>query len=103
MGNILLLSREGHADDPSRHLLVQQRLPVNYMGDFSILGIQVDRFSDAIRLLEKHRFDIIAQNHCSQAVVVTRGPRQVYELFRILDHSGFDCGFTDLADRMYQG
>ena len=103
MGNILLLPREAQGDDPSRQLLVQQRLPVDYMSDFSILGIRVDRMSDAIRLLEKHRFDIIAQNHCSQAVVVTRGLQQVRELFRILDHSGFDYGFTDLADRIYQG
>lgn len=76
-------------------------MPLNYMADFSALGILVERLPEAIHLLEKHRFKIVMQNRCAE--IVTDGPEQIRRLLHILDSGGFGFGFTDLADSIYQG
>ena len=101
MGKIAILPQNRDEHDPHRHLLNRQSLPVYYMGDFSIPGILVDRLPEAIRLLEEHRFDVITHNRCSE--VVTNDLQHMRELFSVLKNRGFDYGFADLADRIYQG
>ena len=81
--------------------MVEGAMPVDYMGDFSVLGILVDRLPEAIRLLEEHRFDIVVQKHGTE--IVTNGMQQLRDLFRILDNSGIEFGFADLAEQIYQG
>lgn len=101
MGKIAILPKELDAGSLSRHLLVERSMPANYMADYSILGILVDRLDEAIRLLGQHRFDIIVKNQCGEIAV--NGPGQVRELFRILQSGGLDFGVADLADGIYQG
>ncbi len=101
MGKIAILSKEHTGDNRQRQRLTERSMPVDYMGDFSILGILVDRLPDAIRLLEKHRFDIITENRCAE--VVTDDLQRMRDLFRVLEDGGFDYGLADVADRIYQG
>ena len=101
MGKIAILSKQRAGDNPQRQRLAERSMPVDYMGDFSILGVLVDRLPDAIRLLEKHRFDITTENRCAE--VVTDDLAQMRNLFRVLEDGGFDYGFADVADRIYQG
>jgi hypothetical protein len=101
MGKIALLPKIEKPGDTSRHLLTERSMPVEKMSEFSILGILVDRLPEAIRLLEKHRFELVKQHHCMH--VVTSGLQQVRYLLRLLDNSGIDFGIADLADGIYQG
>ncbi|KPJ78245.1 MAG: hypothetical protein AMJ54_04540 [Deltaproteobacteria bacterium SG8_13] len=91
-----MLSNEQKAGDPARHALVERSMPLEYMGDFSLPAILVDRLPEAIRLLEKHRFDIVVQSRCAE--IFTSELRQVLDLFRILDSGGIELGFVDLAE-----
>ena len=101
MGKIAILPAEAKTGDPGRDLLVERSMPVDYTGDFSLVGILVDRLPEAIQLLETSRFEVIAEQHCTQ--VVTGGLQQVRDLFRVLDDGGIDYRLADLADRIYQG
>jgi hypothetical protein len=101
MGKIALLPKKEKPGDCRRHILIERSMPVETMAEFSILGILVDRMPEAVRLLEKHRFELITQHHCMH--VATNGLQQLRDLFRALDDGGIDYGFADLADRIYQG
>ncbi len=101
MGKIALLSRQSEKDEQNRHLTVERAMPVDYMNDFSVLGILVDRLPEATRLLEEHRFQIVVRKHCTE--IVTSGIQQLRDLFDTLDNGGIEFGVADLAESIYQG
>lgn len=101
MGKIAIISSERAIGNPQRQLLTDQSMPLDYMADFSVLGLLVDRLPEAIGLLEEHRFDIITENRCTK--IVTRDLQHTREMFRVLEDGGFGYGFADIADRIYQG
>ena len=101
MGKIVMLSKGRSADDANQHFLADRLLPVNYMGDFSIPGILVDRLPEAIRLLQDNHFEIVSRARCAE--VVTSDLKHMRRLFHVLQDGGIEYGFADLVDRVYQG
>ena len=101
MGRITIISRQQAAEDVKRQQVTEQSMPLDYMGDYSNLGIVVDRLPDAVRLLEQHRFELVTQNQCKQ--IVTNDLQHLRHLIRVFEDGGVDCGFSDLADGIYQG
>ena len=101
MGKIAIISSERTTENQQRQLLTEQSMPVDYMADFSVLGVLVDHLPEAIGLLEKHRFDVITENRCTK--IVTRNLQHTRDMFRVLEDGGIDYGFADIADRLYQG
>ena len=99
MARITIVSR--HKADEGRQRLTEQSMPLGYMGDYSIPGIWVERLPEALELLEKHRFDLVALDGRRQ--VVTDDLQGVRQLFRVLENAGIGYGSADLIDGVYQG
>ena len=65
------------------------------------LGLLVDNHSEAIRLLEDHRFKILHPSGSAQ--VVYNGPSGMKEILHLLDRHRIAYAMSDLADQLYQG
>ena len=101
MGKIAIISGERAGTHPDKQRLTEMAMPADYMADFSLLSVLVDRLPEAIRLLENHRFDVITEDRCTK--IVTRNLQHTRDLFRVLENGGIDYRFTDIADSIYQG
>ena len=77
------------------------KLPVDYMGDYSVMGLKVGRYREAVRILAENRFSITTASRFSE--IELQGPGQVADVVRVLRAHRIDCGLTDIADQLYQG
>ena len=84
-----------------KHILTSDSIRVTYMVDYSLLGLLVDNHSEAIRLLEDHRFKILHPSGSAQ--VVYNGPSGMKEILHLLDRHRIAYAMSDLADQLYQG
>ncbi len=80
--------------------LAQQKLPDNYMSDFTLLGFTVDRFDDALALLDGdgYRTERVAEG----ADVYLKGRESIFEIKDLFSKNSIDCSFSDVADTLYQ-
>ena len=80
--------------------IAQQELPDNYMSDFTLLGFTVDRFDDALALLDSggYRTERVAEG----ADVYLKDRNSLFEIRDLFSKNSIDCSFTDVADTLYQ-
>ncbi len=75
-------------------------LPVDYMGDFSLMGFVVDRYEEACTLLLADGRRLNRHTHGSHIII--EGPANILEITRLLTSNNIYCTFSDIADTLYQ-
>ena len=80
--------------------LAKQELPDNYMSDFTLLGFTVDRFDDALALLDGggYRTERVADG----ADVYLENTTSLFAIRDLFSQHSIDCTFSDVADTLCQ-
>jgi hypothetical protein len=84
-----------------RACLKNKNLPANYMADFTVLGLVVDRLDAALRVLKDKKFEV-HQNPDGFEININ-GTGRMTEVVELLDRKGIDYALTDIVDQVYQG
>jgi len=84
-----------------RACLKNKNLPANYMADFTVLGLVVDRLGAALRILEEKKFKIHKNPDGYQINI--EGAGRMPEIADLLRQSGIDYALADIVDQVYQG
>ena len=101
MGTLPVLPKHSEHRGDAHPYLRGRALPSFYMSDYSVLGILVDEYQDAIRILEENEFSVI-QEHNGIEVVIDNEAR-LQKIFRVLKRHGIDYEVADVVDQVYQG
>jgi len=97
MGQLALVSDNDWDND---EFLQKLGIPVDYMGDFSVLGIVVDNYQESISILEDKGFSIRRISRGS--LVRIDDSASVQEIVRVLAAEGIGFEYLDIANRFYQ-
>jgi hypothetical protein len=97
MGKLVLCSSD--ADSRARYL-GSQELPDNYMGDFSMMGLVVDRYQDAVTLLLSLGYDLVQCDGGSEITI--KSFAHIQHIKTDLGKKKITCDFSDIADTIYQ-
>ena len=101
MGCIAILPQDSQCLQAGPAYLEEKGLPAFYMEDHSIMGILVERFDDAVQLLEEQGFPLTRKKDAVE--VGTQGPAQIESLFDLLETNSIAFEMRDILDRVYQG
>ena len=101
MGHIALLPQGSQCRQAGQTYLEEIGLPTFYMGDHSIMALLVEKFEDAVRLLQKSGY--LLSRKKSTVEVGTTGPEQVKKLFQLLEDNLIQFEMRDIFARVYQG
>ena len=97
MGKIVLISDS--IRDRSEYLS-NCTLPQNYMGDYSVMGFVVNRYSDSRSLLESAGYQLIEKYGAT--TIVFEDHRSLLDIKALMATHGIRCTYLDLADCFYQ-
>ncbi len=97
MKKIPILSTENE----SRCCLGNEYLPLNYMGEFSLMGIQVRDLSEAVSLLAGGLYPV-RMTECGAEVTVNDA-EQLMQILGLFQHSGLAYSLSDVAHQVYRG
>ena len=97
MGSIAILPQ----DQKQPLCLDNDALPDFYMQDFSVLGLRVDKFNHALKILEENQFRVSRRSNLSRIAIAGRA--QLHQIVVLLQQHGIDCGLADIVDQVYQG
>jgi hypothetical protein len=75
-------------------------LPLNYMSDFSVMGLVVSDCEQAVRVLEE-RYTVIRGPHGTE--VLTDGTPGIGDIIQALGSCGIESGISDIVGQVYQG
>lgn len=90
-----------HSAAQSRaNYLQSQVLPDNYMGDYTVMGLIVDRYDDAIAFLASFGYQLESKNGYSEVLIDS--PKQLTVIKNILATEDIYCEHSDIADTLYQ-
>jgi hypothetical protein len=70
------------------------------MGDYSVLGLLVAPYADAIRTLDEQGYPV-REKACGADVEV-KGPAQLAEIWQLLNARGIGAEIADVVDAVYQ-
>ena len=101
MGCIAILPQASQCLNAGQAYLEEKGLPAFYMEDHSIMGILVDRFDDAVRLLEEQGF--LLTRRMDAVEVGTQSPAQIETIFDMLETNRIAFEMRDILERVYQG
>ncbi len=97
MGKIALLS----CDAKSRGTyLSTQKIPIDYMSDFSLMGFVVERYHEALILLESAGFQL--DKHESGAEIHLHDYKSLIQIKELFLSNNLPCSYSDVADTLYQ-
>lgn len=92
--------KHGKTDDCMRSYLSDSRLPVFYMGDYSILGLLVDDLPKALKILLEKDF-LVSEGARTRVSQVESGNLQ--EIIHVLHRENIECEIADIIKEVYQG
>lgn len=101
MGCIAILPQASQCLQVGQAYLEEKGLPAFYMEDHSIMGLLVERFDDAVRLLEEQGFLLTRKKDAVE--VDTQSPAQIESLFALLETNRIAFEMRDILERVYQG
>jgi hypothetical protein len=78
-------------------------LPINYMGDYSVIGILVDRLDDAVKMLQANGYAVTEGSSSCLAEVHIRSSENIGELIDLLGANGIRCEVGDVVHSIYRG
>lgn len=71
------------------------------MGDFSLMGLRVDKLQKARQILIENGIRVVEKNGDFKAATDDRS--RAGEIIQLLRDHGVECGITDLVTQVYQG
>lgn len=86
--------------DEKSEFLNNLGIPVNYMEDFSVLGIVVDRYQESVAVLKKSGFTIESLEPGS--IISFDDSSVLARLLSLLRAKRIRCNYRDIADSFYQ-
>lgn len=101
MGNLPILPKNGGADKWCRQYMRNRELPDFYMGDFSVMGLLVDRVDKAAESLRGGGIEVREDHGLAFADVVEL--IDLKQILKVLDAGGVEYQFSDIAGQIYQG
>ena len=84
-----------------RACLENENLPANYMADYSVLGLLVDRLDTALRVLKEKKFEVLKKADGFEITI--DGAGRISEIVNLLHQNGIDYALDDIVDQVYQG
>ena len=80
--------------------LQEKQLPVRYMEDFSVMGLMVSDYEEAVKLIAARgiRADTVAG--CTEIFI--EQPSAISEIQSLLETHNIRCSYGDIADTLYQ-
>ena len=97
MGKIVILAN----DQRSRAAYMDNvRLPAFYMGDYSVLGLLVAPYAEAVRILDEKGYQLKKTEY--SADIDIKAPAQVAEIQEFLHAHGIGAEMADVVDAVYQ-
>lgn len=97
MGRIVILPDDVKS---SASYLSHHPLPLSYMSDYSVMGLRVNRYRDALVLLRESGYQL-AEKNCGTDVGI-RGPGHIQDIRQLLAANDIACEIGDIADSLYQ-
>ena len=76
-------------------------LPVFYMSDYSVLGLEVINLERTYRVLTDKNFAVARKSEHMEVSI--NNAAQMSKLVNLLHQNGIDCSITDIIDQIYQG
>ena len=77
------------------------RLPLFYMGDYSLIGLRVDDCDAAQRILDRHAFPL--DREADTTWVGIDSAAAMRDVVQLLTGGGVHCEIADMVDGIYQG
>jgi len=81
--------------------LKNMQLPANYMSDYSVMGLVVDRLDAALGILKEKKFEV--KKNSDGFKITIDGAGRMSEIAKLLHQNGIDCTLGDIVDQVYQG
>ena len=97
MGKIVILSNDQRC---RAAYMDNARLPAFYMGDYSVLGLLVDPYAEAVRILDEKGYQINKTEYSADIDIKT--PAQFAEIQEFLHAHGIGAEMADVVDAVYQ-
>ena len=84
-----------------RTWLGNKNLPANYMSDYSVLGLVVDRLDAPLGILKEKKFEVKKDSDGFRITI--DGAGRMSEIVRLLHQNSIDYALGDIVDQVYQG
>ena len=78
-----------------------KNLPANYMSDYSVMALVVDRLDAALRVLKEKKFEVQEKAHGFEITI--DGAGRMPEIVSLLQQNSIDYAMADIVDQVYQG
>ena len=101
MGRITVLPRESAFIETESAGVDNASLPLQYMTDYSILALRVDKFAAARSLLEKEHFQL--KGTPAGLNVAVEDVASLQNIVQLFETHGINVEFTDIVAQIYQG
>jgi hypothetical protein len=75
-----------------------KNLPANYMSDYSVLGLVVDRLNAALRILKEKKFEVKKKSDGFKITI--DGAGRMSEIVKLLHQNGIDFTLGDIVDQV---
>ncbi len=75
-------------------------LPTFYMSDFTVMGLLVNRYQEALEVLDSSRFSLDKKKGGFDVEV--ERPSHIQEIQALLSDHGITSEYSDIADTIYQ-
>ncbi len=101
MGRIWILPRESAVTELEIVGIDNASLPLQYMADYSIIALRVDKFEVAQSLLENDYFQL--NNTPAGLNVLVEDVTSLQKIVQLVETHGINVEFTDIITQIYQG
>ena len=101
MGKIAVLPKDNSCLTASQDYLSDKPMPAFYMGDYSIMGLLVEKFEEAVRLLIQRGYAIKQKKSGIEIELVN--PVHIKHIFELLDDHHIKFDMRDIVAQVYQG
>ena len=98
MGKIHVLPKDAESGQPC---LPNASLPPYYMSEYSVMGILVREFEEAVLILEKQKWPLTRT--ALGIEVLFDNASHMEEIFWVFEKFGLDFEIADILDQVYQG
>jgi hypothetical protein len=101
MGKMPVLPKDGNHLESRPPCLPDASLPIFYMSDYSVMGLLVSNFQEAIQILEENEFSVTRESNGTQVLIDNAA--HVRKIFQVFKKHDIKCEIADVVDQVYQG
>ena len=101
MGKIAVLPKDDSCLEANQAYLSDKSMPEFYMGDYSIMGLLVENFEDAVRILKESGYAITRKK--SGVEIGIANPVHIKNVFKLFHDNRLKFDMEDIVTQVYQG